>query len=661
MNNQVQKTPKQDHNAALDGLRFVSFFAVYFFHGGMFPPGRWGVVVFFVLSGFLIGRILLAQRDREHPLSAKLKTFYIRRSLRIFPLYYLVLIGLVIQSLCHSGYGIRFYALAAVYLTNFWFVIHGPIVEGTHFWTLAIEEQFYLLAPIVLLTLSLRTIEKSILILWVLAGAFVIFNEAFIHDKPLNSISPISFCYLGVGVAAAMCEMKGQFWGVGRRGFYRIATVSAVVLSIRMIPPVFVRLMPDGDEVYAALVALASAGLVLFLWRETGSLLYRLLSVPPLPYLGQISYGLYVYHCIVLNHFPSDHRHHRMISSFLITVAASVVSWHLFERPINNLKDPFCASSKAEDCRSLWCDTRAAARVTISVMHPDISVIICTRDRAESLAQTLAAIGCVHVPEKTTVELVIVDNGSTDQTAAVVLSAHLRNLRIRYLSEPKPGLARARNTGLANTFGDVIVFTDDDVRPPTNWLESMSDPIRNGKADLVAGGVKIPAHLDRPWLRGQLRSWFAATDHIKPPEIVFVGANMAFSRRLLRVVPKFDERLGAGALGGNEDYLFYLQAISGGCTVASALDCQVEHHFDRSRLKRTSILKCTAAYGRSAGYIAYHWKKEKFPKPMIPLAKKQVALMARRLWNRPWRTVEGCPEWERGVCPGDPYDPTICS
>ena len=125
----AQKT--REHNAALDGLRAVSFLAVYYYHCGRFPLGANGVIVFFVLSGFLIGRIFLVQRDSDVPLSQRLKTFYTRRTLRIFPLYYAVIIGLIIQSVHHGAYDLKMLWWEAAYSGNFWFVIHGPDWEGS--------------------------------------------------------------------------------------------------------------------------------------------------------------------------------------------------------------------------------------------------------------------------------------------------------------------------------------------------------------------------------------------------------------------------------------------------------------------------------------------------------------------------------------------------
>lgn len=279
---------------------------------------------------------------------------------------------------------------------------------------------------------------------------------------------------------------------------------------------------------------------------------------------------------------------------------------------------------------------------------PAISVIICTRDRAESLRQTLASLAHVRVPHGCGAELLVLDNGSRDHTRDVVAAARVPAFDVRYVCEPSPGQSRARNTGVRASRGRVVLFTDDDVRPPSDWVERVCGPILRGEADVVAGGVRIAPHLERPGLRGLIRTWYAATDHLTPdtPGLVGVGANMAFCRRVWDSIGGFDERLGPGALGGADDTLCFEQARAAGFRIRPVLDCEVEHHFDPARLSRASILRCAAAYGRSAGYLQYHWRgvRDGVP-PLLPCWKRMV-LLAKRLVRRPWQRAELCDEWE---------------
>ncbi len=165
------------------------------------------------------------------------------------------------------------------------------------------------------------------------------------------------------------------------------------------------------------------------------------------------------------------------------------------------------------------------------------SIIICTRNRAESLRSTLESIGKISVPQGWVVELLVVDNGSADHTSAVVSAAQRNNIILRYINEPKAGQCHARNTGLDATSGEIILFTDDDVRVPSNWMVAMCEPILNGAADAVTGGVVFPAEHAASLSRSPFssrRGWFASTaelDSNRPARMV--GANMAFHRRVL--------------------------------------------------------------------------------------------------------------------------------
>ena len=267
-----------------------------------------------------------------------------------------------------------------------------------------------------------------------------------------------------------------------------------------------------------------------------------------------------------------------------------------------------------------------------------VSIIICTRDRAESLRETLASIGLCAVPPDMTSEVVVVDNGSTDNTAAVVHAAGLTNMPVRYLLESTPGQVRARNAGLrATKASDVILFTDDDVRVPVDWLEGMCRPILEGRTDALAGMVHFPPHYEPLLARepfASRRAWFASTediDHARPARMV--GANMAFSRRLVDVVGEFDPELGPGALGFYDETIYVWRLKRAGFRLEAAPDVSVEHHFDRDRLTRRTLLSMAKRMGESEGFIHYHWHGGN-PRP-LRVWRAWALLLAERL-RAPW-------------------------
>ena len=126
-------------------------------------------------------------------------------------------------------------------------------------------------------------------------------------------------------------------------------------------------------------------------------------------------------------------------------------------------------------------------------MTPVVSIIICTRNRAESLREALAAIGRCEVPRDLPAELLVVDNGSTDDTRQVVESTRLANMPVRYAIETRPGKGYAYNRALAETTGQVLLFTDDDVvRPGSDRL--VDAVVAYGTTDAIA--ARLNEHLD---------------------------------------------------------------------------------------------------------------------------------------------------------------------
>jgi len=238
----------------------------------------------------------------------------------------------------------------------------------------------------------------------------------------------------------------------------------------------------------------------------------------------------------------------------------------------------------------------------------DVSVVICTRNRAESLAQVFPSLARQAVPDGVTAEAVVVDNGSTDATAEVVRRQEAFGAPVRLVRAPEPGLSRARNAGMAAARGRVILFTDDDVRLPPDWLGRMAAPLLERRADAVAGSVRLAPHLLRPWMEPFHRATLAATDLLKPENPgVMMGASMGFHRHVLERVPRFDVHLGAGALGTAEESLFSWQLLHAGYSIARVASPEVEHHCAAERLTRGAFLDAARKLGRSYAYIGYHW------------------------------------------------------
>jgi len=367
------------HNHALDGLRFFAFLMVFFFHALQWSPwgnlpfirfGYLGVPIFFVLSGFLIGGILLDLKAKQKPgfgLGAKLRAFYIRRALRIFPVYYLF-IAILALFLYLSGrpdpVARDSFLWHLTYLTNFrsFFAGMDRVTEG-HFWSLAVEEHFYLMAPLVVLLVRDKALVRLLagVILAVACARAAIYRVGSTRDFWV--LSPMQFDLLGLGIATAIIERKGRFLGIDARilRWLGLASAAFFVLFIRR----FYLGRPGIGIVYATFgplsLGVVTAALVLTLWQRPGWLASRVFAWRPFAYFGQISYGLYLFHPNCLGWSGVHFGHYTLTNAaagLLVTLGVAMLSWHLFEKPINNLKNRFSYSS---DRRGSERTTRAPA------------------------------------------------------------------------------------------------------------------------------------------------------------------------------------------------------------------------------------------------------------------------------------------------------------
>ncbi len=344
-----ERNMKKEHNSSLDGLRWFAFLAVFLFHAnvGRFHYGAYGVELFFVLSGFLIGRILLSLKEQtDLPLKQRLISFYVRRSLRIFPLFYFVVFLNWLLPLFGAMTSARQDALPyhAAYRTNFYLFFTGAKIDSqTHFWTLCVEEHFYLVSPLVLLLMPYRTLEKSFLALSIIVIAARLINFCYLHLDRFDYLSPMQFDVLCAGVAVAVIERRGSFLGVSKALLLRLgAWCGGIVLASALAGHFHFRWSGFIEAaLFPTLLAIASGALILALWLNELPFLNRVLSRPLFVYLGSISYGLYIYHnfCFVISRHSVGLRHVLMtVAALLATIIIASLSWFLFERPINAMK-----------------------------------------------------------------------------------------------------------------------------------------------------------------------------------------------------------------------------------------------------------------------------------------------------------------------------------
>ncbi|MDT0186470.1 glycosyltransferase family 2 protein [Microbacterium sp. ARD31] len=265
----------------------------------------------------------------------------------------------------------------------------------------------------------------------------------------------------------------------------------------------------------------------------------------------------------------------------------------------------------------------------------DYSVVVCTRDRSSRLARCLMSIlVSMDCTPELSGELLVVDNGSTDDTASVLAAAAASDRRIRFVVEPRPGIGNARQCGVRHSTGAIILWTDDDIVVPQQWIRAMLRPIVGGEADAVAGGVAMAEGLWRPWMTGDLVARYFA--HVPEPPAVapgLVGANMALRRDIGTLIP-FDPMLGTARYPGAEDVLVYVQALEAGYRVVGVSDAAVTHHFDAARLDADRLEALAAGYGRCDAYFFHHWLHAQYSLSRMRIAKQTMRLHYARVRAR---------------------------
>jgi peptidoglycan/LPS O-acetylase OafA/YrhL len=340
---------------ALDGLRAIAIAAVVWHHSlpsarpGLLGRGYLGVPLFFALSGFLITRLLLAERQATGDIS--LGCFWLRRGLRIVPLYYVVLAGFVLRvALLEPDDATRhFFASLPAYAsyTSNWFVrfdVPHPVWFGFA-WSLATEEQFYLWWP-PLLRLAARAGRRwsALVLLLVLAVDQLAEHGSFAAWLPPGTVaariaaSGSGAIALGALLALLLEHPIGQAL-IGRPLAARHAMTCAALAALMLIwrpvgPPIAL------DLAFAVLVATAALG------RGRG-LLARALTHPRLLHIGRVSYAIYLFHVpwigLLARSFPASREQPALlfVGAFTLSLVTASLSYRYLEGPLLELSERF--------------------------------------------------------------------------------------------------------------------------------------------------------------------------------------------------------------------------------------------------------------------------------------------------------------------------------
>lgn len=235
--------------------------------------------------------------------------------------------------------------------------------------------------------------------------------------------------------------------------------------------------------------------------------------------------------------------------------------------------------------------------------NPYLSLVICTRNRASSLSSCLEVLGRLHtdIPY----ELVLVNNGSSDNTADILTGfARGQKTSIILVTEPQPGLSRARNAGIAAAKGDVIAFTDDDCYPDARYLTAITQCFSDKSVDFVGGRVLLFDPADLPITIQTLNRAIKlpAGTYLQPGLIH--GANFAFRREVLNHIGGFDTHLGSGTVClGAEDTDLLQRASAAGFRGLYSPTPMVQHHHKRRTAKDEQDILRAYSIARGAFFL----------------------------------------------------------
>ncbi|HTU49331.1 MAG TPA: acyltransferase [Acidobacteriaceae bacterium] len=364
------------HKPELDGIRGIALLAVMLSHGGgryilqttfaaklfayAMVPGWSGVELFFVLSGFLITGILLKSKTADNYFSS----FYARRFLRIFPIYYLVLTAGLLAAMHVSWWNAVLPAAGKTRLAYYFYAQNWPMfwphhvflkVNGFgHFWSLAVEEQFYIVWPLVIWLLPENAILTLCTVGLVVALPLrVVMVHRFAYDFTAMALTTSRMDGLLVGVILAILLRRGQ---IPLRWIYVCMGTGAGIIG-------FIAVF-HHTELIETYVYMPTIGITGFALLSGGLLALSQHRVPPLHYVlcarwlrtvGKYSYGMYIYHIpvyLICEHFlltrfgvafPMPLRWALPYIGFLIAVTFLVakISYDLFESKILALKVRF--------------------------------------------------------------------------------------------------------------------------------------------------------------------------------------------------------------------------------------------------------------------------------------------------------------------------------
>jgi peptidoglycan/LPS O-acetylase OafA/YrhL len=336
-----QDKPLRLHS--LDGLRAISILLVLVGHvaGTVNAPawltplhnlGNFGVKIFFVISGFLITLLLLQELGDRGRID--LRGFYLRRCCRIFPAFYFF-IGCVV--LANAGGYLDLYPNDVLHAATFTMNYHHDRAWAlNHTWSLAVEEQFYLFWPLLLMLLGLRRALVCAAVL-VIAAPLIRVIMWYLLDASVSAMTR-EFQAAGDAIASGCLLAVVQHRGISIPAWFRDGRFLLVPLSLFVLPALLYKL--DPVMYYTLGLSYANLAAALVIWRCINvdqGISYRLLNLSPVVWLGTLSYSLYLWQEPFLNDWSREWFATWPVN-LVLAFACALLSFYLVEKPFLKLK-----------------------------------------------------------------------------------------------------------------------------------------------------------------------------------------------------------------------------------------------------------------------------------------------------------------------------------
>jgi len=327
----------------LDGLRAIAVTAVLVSHTisedtTLETLGTSGVRLFFVISGYLITRILLDHQ--QVPIRQLLKTFYLRRFLRIFPLYYFFLLITAVLAFPEWQESWPWYVTFTSNIQLLQFE-RWPAGRLNHLWSLAVEEQFYLIWPWIIVFCPRSRLLTVLMVCILIGPLFRVIGYGSTLHFGIWYQTPANADLLGMGALLAYFHQQGTTLPTGRKNLLLIGITLGLTVFLQASE--FRYQWPHS--IYFTMQPLVEGLLdVLLVDRATRSrsdLWGRLLASRPMTYVGMISYGIYLWHGLLVPNPFLPYGVGLFVAVMITSILIASFSWYCLEKPLNTLRHQF--------------------------------------------------------------------------------------------------------------------------------------------------------------------------------------------------------------------------------------------------------------------------------------------------------------------------------